>query len=160
MSTPARIRELAKSDTNSDPENLQFSETLRKYLTHLKPVKRPKIDNSELLDGVDRVSRSIEGCIKHAESALGPSKTQQNPEALNPPHERSGDILSGVDRVDSTLVDCIRMAEGTLQNKKQKSGGGICGRSGRTNPRACSDETVFLQETSESFTETCSQPDS
>ena len=32
------------------------------------------------------------------------------------------------------LVDCIKMAEGTLQNKKQKSGGGICGRSRRSNP--------------------------
>ena len=56
VSTPTRTLKLAESDTNSDPENLQFSETLRKYLTHLKPVKRPKIDNSELLDGVDRVS--------------------------------------------------------------------------------------------------------
>ena len=36
VSTPTRIRELAESDTNSDPENLQFSETLRKYLTYLK----------------------------------------------------------------------------------------------------------------------------
>ena len=33
------------------------------------------------------------------------------------------------------LVDCIKMAEGTLQNKKQKSGGGICGGSEKTNPR-------------------------
>ena len=33
------------------------------------------------------------------------------------------------------LIDYIKMAEGTLQNKKQKSGGGICRRSGRTNPR-------------------------
>ena len=54
---------------------------------------------------------------------------------MNPPQERSGDILSGVDRVDSKLVDCIKMAESTLQNKKQKPGGGICGRSGKTNPR-------------------------
>jgi hypothetical protein len=135
VSTPTQILELAESDTNSDPENLQFSETLGKYLTYLKSIKRPKIDNSELLDGVDRVSRSREGCIKLAESTLDSSKTQQNPEALKPPQERSGDILSGVDRVDSTLIDCIKMAEGTLQNKKQKSGGGICGRSGRTNPQ-------------------------
>ena len=54
--TPTRILELAESDTNSDPENLQFSETLRKYLTYLKSIKRPKINNSELFDGVDRVS--------------------------------------------------------------------------------------------------------
>ena len=123
------------SDANSDPKNHHFSKTLEKYLTYLKSIKRPKINNSELLDGVDRVSRSIEGCIKLAESALGSSKTQQNPEALNPPQERSGDILSGMDRVDSKLIDCIKMAESTLQNKKQKSGGGICGRSGKTNPR-------------------------
>ena len=44
-------------------------------------------------------------------------------------------IYSGIDRVDSKLVDCIKMAENTLQNKKQKSGGGICGRSGKTNPQ-------------------------
>jgi len=76
----------------------------------------------------------IEGCIKLAESALGSSKTQQNPEVLNPPLEQSGDMLSGVDRVDSMLVDCIKIAESTLQNKKQKLGGGICGGSGKTNP--------------------------
>ena len=74
--TPTRILEFADSDTNSDPENLQSSETLRKYLTYLKSIKRPMIDNSKLLDGVDRVSRSIEGCIKLAESAPGSSKTQ------------------------------------------------------------------------------------
>ena len=119
---------------NSDSEKPHFSETLGKYVTYLKSIKRPKINNSKLLDGVDRVSRSIEGCIKLAESALGSSKTQQNPEALNPPQERSGDILSGVDRVDSMLIDCIKMAEDTLQNKKQKSRGGICGGSGKTNP--------------------------
>ena len=135
VSTPTRTLRSVEFDTNSDSEKPHFSETLGKYLTHLKSIKRPKIiNNSELLE-VDRVSRSIEGCIKLAESALGSSKTQQNPEALNPPHEQSGDILPGVNRVDSTLVSCIKMAEGTLQNKKQKSGGGICGKSRRTNPR-------------------------
>ena len=70
-----------------------------------------------------------------AESALGPSKSQQNPEALNPPQEWSGDILSGVNRVDSKLIDCIKIAESTPQNKKQKLEGGICGRYGKRNPR-------------------------
>ena len=113
-------------------------------MAYLKSIKRPKIANSELLDGVDRASRLIEGCIKLVESALGSSKTQQNPEALNPPQERSGDILSGVDRVDSMLVDCIKIAESTLQNKKQKSGGGICGRSGKTNPQLVRMGPFFL----------------
>ena len=135
MSTPTRILGSVESDTNSDSEKFHFSETLGKYLTYLKSIKRPKIENSELLDGVDRVSRSIEGCIKLTESTHGSSKSQQNPEALNPPQERSGDVFSGIDKVDSTLINCIKMAEGTLQNRKQKSRGGICGRSGKTNPR-------------------------
>jgi len=128
VSTPTRTLELAESDTNSDTEKTHFSETLRKYLTHLKTIKCPKIiNNLELLDGVDRVSGSIEGCIKLAETTLGSSTSQQNPEVLNSPQKRSGDILSGIDRVDSKLDDCIKLAEGTLQNMKQKSGGGICG---------------------------------
>ena len=94
MSTPTRVLELAESDTNSDSEKTHFFETLRKYLTCLKMIKRPRINNSKLLVGVNRVSRSIKGCIKLAESALGSSKSQQNPEALNPPHEQSGDVHS------------------------------------------------------------------
>ena len=132
VSTPTRIHELAESDTNTDLENLHFFETLGKYVTYLKSIKRPKIVNTELLDGVDWVSRSIEGCTKLAESAIGSSKIQQNPETLSPQQERSGDILSGIDRVDSKLID---MAESTLQNKKQNSGVEICGKPKEANPR-------------------------
>ena len=116
VSTPNRTLGSVGFDTNSDSEKPHFSKTLAKYLNHLKTVKRPKIKNSELLDGVNRVSRSIEGCIKLAEIALGTPKSQ-NPEVLNPPQKKSGDILSGIDRVDSKLIDCIKLAESTLQNK-------------------------------------------
>ena len=57
-------------NTNSDSKKPYFSKTLGKYLAHLKTIKRPKIKNSELLAGVDQVSRSIEGCLKLAETAL------------------------------------------------------------------------------------------
>ena len=53
VSTPTRVLELAESDTNSDPEKSHFSETLQKYLTCLKSIKRPRTNNSELLDGVN-----------------------------------------------------------------------------------------------------------
>ena len=113
MSTPTRTIGSVEFDTNSDSEKRHFFKTLRKYVTNLKSIKCPKINNSELLDGVDRVSRSIKGCIKLAESALSSSKSQQNPEVLNPPQERAGDILSG-----TKLANCIKMAEDTLQNTK------------------------------------------
>ena len=70
MSTPTRIHKPAESDTSSKSKNSQFSETLEKYVAYLKSIKRPKIVNSKLLDGIDRASRSIEGCIK-----LAPSRT-------------------------------------------------------------------------------------
>jgi outer membrane protein OmpA-like peptidoglycan-associated protein len=74
VSTPTRTLGSVEFGANSDSEKPHFSETLGKYVTYLKSIKRLKINNSELLDGVDRVSRSIEGCIKLAESALGSSK--------------------------------------------------------------------------------------
>ena len=89
VSTPTRTVGSVEFDTNSYSEQLHFFETLGKYLTHLKTIKRPKIDNLELLGGVGQVSRSIEGCIKLAEAALGSSTSQQNPEVLNPPQKRS-----------------------------------------------------------------------
>ena len=63
VSTPTRTLGSVEFDTTSDSEKLHFFETLGKYLTYLKTIKRPKINNSELLGGVDRVSRSIVGCI-------------------------------------------------------------------------------------------------
>ena len=122
VSTPTRTLGSVEFDTNSNSEKPHFSKTIGKYLTRLKTIKCPKIKNSGLLAGVDQVSRSIEGCIKLAETALGPYMSQQVPEVLNPPQKRSGDILSGIDRVNSKLADCIKVAESTMQNKEQKAG--------------------------------------
>ena len=126
---------MVEFDSNFDSEKPYFSKTLGKYLARPKTIKCPKIKSSELLTGVDRVSRSIEGCIKLAETALSSSVTQQNPKALNPPQKRSGDMLSGIDLVNSKFANSIKVAESTLRNKEQKSGGGICGGAGETNPR-------------------------
>ena len=104
-------------------------------MAYLKSTKRPKVINSELLDGVDRVSRSIEGCIKLAESVLSLTKTQQNPETSNIRRDRIGDMLSGIDRVDSTLIECINMAEKTHRLHQQDSTGKSCGKPKKANPR-------------------------
>ena len=66
-------------------------------------------------------------------------------------------MLSGINRVNSKLADCIKVAESTLQNKEQKSGGGICEGASETNG---SDGIVYLQDTSKPFAETCSHSDS
>ena len=76
VSTPTQTLGLVEFDTNSNSKKPHFSKTLGKYLTHLKTIKGPTIKNLELLAGVDQVSRSIEGCIQLAETALGSSATQ------------------------------------------------------------------------------------
>ena len=93
MSTPTHSGGSAESDTNPNSENSQFSQNLGKCVAYLKSIKHSKIVNSELLDGVDRVSQLIKGCIKLAESALDSSKTQQNLEASNPRFKRTGNVF-------------------------------------------------------------------
>ena len=56
VSTPTRTLWSVEFGANSDSEKPHFSKTLKKYVTYLKSIKRPKINNSELLDRVDRVS--------------------------------------------------------------------------------------------------------
>ena len=56
VSTPTRTLGSVEFGANSDSEKPHFSKTLKKYVTYLKSIKRPKINNSELLDRVDRVS--------------------------------------------------------------------------------------------------------
>ena len=67
MSTQNRTPGLVEFDINSDSKKPHFSKTLGKYVAHLKTIKRPKIKNSELLAGVDQVSRSIAGCINRSQ---------------------------------------------------------------------------------------------
>jgi len=89
--------------------------TLGKYVAYLKSIKCPRVNNFELLDGVDRVSLTIAGCIEFAESALWQSTTYQTPEDPNPRRVWTGDIFSGVDQVNSSLADCVKMTKYTLQ---------------------------------------------
>ena len=56
VSTSTQTVGSVEFDINSDSEKPHFSETLGKYVTYLKSIKRPKMNNSELLNGVDRVS--------------------------------------------------------------------------------------------------------
>ena len=56
MLTSTRTDGSAEFDTNANSENFQLSQRLEKYVAYLKSIKRPKIENTKLLDGVDRVS--------------------------------------------------------------------------------------------------------
>ena len=64
-------------DVIPDFEDLQIFDSIGKYVAYLKSIKRPRTSNSELLNGVERVSQTITGCIELAESALQHFKTHQ-----------------------------------------------------------------------------------
>jgi len=69
-----------------------------------------------LINGVDRVSRSLADCIDLAESTLRKKNTHFEPEKSSSRLARTGDIFLGLDQVDSNIVDCIKLAENTLKS--------------------------------------------
>ena len=72
---------------------------LGNYIRDLKTIKHPRISNTELLNGVDRVSHNIEGCINLVDSTLQHHgiKVPQVPERSSPRLDRTGDIFSRTD---------------------------------------------------------------
>jgi len=100
----------------------KISDLLGNYIQDLKTIKCPRISNTELLDGVDRVSCNIEGCINLAESTLQKHgvKVPKVYERHSPRLDRTGNIFSGTDRVHASLADCIKLAEDTLHAQGYK----------------------------------------
>ena len=52
------------------PVNTVSTATIKNYLKDLMEIRRPRANNSELLNRIDQVSNSIEGCINLAESNI------------------------------------------------------------------------------------------
>ena len=86
-------------ETTSIIHTSKIFDLLGNYIRDLKTIKRPRISNTELLDGVDWVSRNTEVCINLAESTLQRHdvKIPQPPERSSPRLDRTGDIFSGTD---------------------------------------------------------------
>ena len=74
------------------------------------------LDNSELLDGIDRVSNSLSDCINLAETSLCKRKSNIKHEKNSPQLDRTADIFSGLDRIDDKIACCIKLAEDTLNS--------------------------------------------
>ena len=67
---PTHVDRSAELAISPDVDELQLFDLIGNYLKDLKSIKRPRISNVELLDGVDRASRNMVGCIELAEFAL------------------------------------------------------------------------------------------
>jgi len=81
-------------------------------------ISRSRVDNSELLNKIDRVSGSITDCINLAESTLRKKKSSISHEKTSPRTEHMGDIFSGIDHIDEKIAHCIKLAEDTLNSKR------------------------------------------
>ena len=113
---------ISNLETTSITHTYKISDLLGNYIQDLKTIKRPRVSNSEQPDGVDRVSRNIEGRINLAESTLHRHhvKVPQPLEQSSPWLDRTGDIFLGTDRVHASLADCIKLAEDTLHAEGYK----------------------------------------
>jgi hypothetical protein len=105
------------------PDNTVSPKTIENYLKDLMAIPRPQVDNSELLDGIDRVSDSITDCINLVESALRKKKSRINQEKTSPQIECTGDIFLGLDHIDEKITQCIKVVEDTLNSKKIRRAG-------------------------------------
>ena len=90
--------------------------TIENYLKDLMAIPRPRVDNSELLDGIDRVSDSITDWINIVESYLRKRKSSIKHEKTSPQPKHTGDIFSGLDRIDDKIAYCIKLAGETLNS--------------------------------------------
>ena len=89
---------------------------IENYLKDLMAIPRPRVDNFDLLDGIDRVSHSISDCINLTETSLRKRKSSIKCEKFSPESERTSDIFSGLDRIDDKIAYCIKLAEDTLNS--------------------------------------------
>ena len=92
-------REAALSECQQDivqtelPVDIVSTNTIENYLKDLMTIPHPRVDNSDLLDGIDHVCNSITDCINLDESALCRKKLNINHEKISPQVERTGDIF-------------------------------------------------------------------
>ena len=89
---------------------------IENYLKDLMAIPRPRVDNSELLDSIDRVSANLSYCIKLVESTLRKRKSGIKHKETSPQSPKTGDIFSGLDRIDDKIAYCIKLAEDTLNS--------------------------------------------
>jgi hypothetical protein len=90
--------------------------TIENYLKDLMAIPRPRVDNSDLLDGIDYVSHNIIDCINLAESSLRKKKSRTKPEKISHRPDRTSDIFSRLDRIDDKISYCIKLAQDTLNS--------------------------------------------
>ena len=86
------------------PANTVLPITIKNYLKDLMAIPRSRVDNSELLDGIDRISNSITDCINLAESTLRKRKLGIKHKETSRQSQKTGDIFSGLDRIDDKIA--------------------------------------------------------
>ena len=89
---------------------------IENYLKNLMAIPRTQVDNSELLNDIDRVFSSLSDCINLVETSLNKRKSSIKCEKNSPQLGHTGDIFSGLDRIDDKIAYCIKLAESTLNS--------------------------------------------
>ena len=100
---PRRQEDIIKIE---QPINAVSTITIESCLKDLMKIRRPRVENSKLLNGIDRVSNSIEGCINLAESTLQRKKLALRFKKTTRKNKPSEDIFSSIDHIDEKIRHC------------------------------------------------------
>jgi len=92
--------------------------TIESYLKDLMKIRHPRVDNSELLSGIGRVSKSIEGCINLAESSFWMKKSRATFKKATRKRKPSEDIFLKIDNIDEKIAKCLQLIEDMFNKKK------------------------------------------
>ena len=81
-------------------------------------IRRPRVNNPNLLGGINRVSNNIAGCINLAESSLRKKKSGVRFKKTTRKKKPSEDIFSSINHIDEKIRHYLQLAEDTLSQKK------------------------------------------
>ena len=81
-------------------------------------IRRPRVNNPNLLGGINRVSNNIAGCINLAESSLRKKKSGISLKKTTQKKKPSEDIFSSINHTDDRIGHCLQLAEDTLSKEK------------------------------------------
>jgi len=106
--SPAQVNLAAQAATTQiPPKKTQEEENfdlIKRYWTDPESTVQPQVDNSVLLDGIDRVTIKLAECVSLAQSTLDACGTPhvKKSSITKPQSHHSDDIFTHIDRIDNT----------------------------------------------------------
>ena len=114
---------MAMQNPLENTEEEENFDLIKRYWTDPESTAQTWVDNSDLLDRIDRVTNKLANCVNLAQSTLDECGVPcvKSSTITKSCSYQSDDIFTHLDRIDNTLLDCIKLYEDTLNAKEYDS---------------------------------------